>query len=382
MREQEINDSFLEKYLVSQGYTGSDKQPLTKPSVMLLAALSTDILAKGGFGDVVQKVVIHLIEHMLPLDWLLFLSEKWYREHKCHQLRVASLAVWLLNELFPTQNTFNGQFGEHSKESLVGALWASAMLHDHGYALSRMARLRSVLAAENQVGTGLSCEAPSRRFENLRACYEGLFATSLGDRFCVACDSNATAEEINNQLDTEVKEMLREFLGTEAVGLDDKFLDRLCMCNLYDHGIWSAANLSATLCQFGLPWAYLSIQERNAIQTVIHAMAIHNRKDFAGEDFNMCESPVAGILLLADELQEWNRRAVPDTSPLDIGCRVTVGFCDQGNMVICFIYPKNDLAKAGYSCDTVKDWKEDAIKRRIVGAKGLPQIKLSVRAES
>jgi hypothetical protein len=375
-----IDDNFLADYFKHSSvsaYSSIDKNLLTKPSAETLDNVSTSILAKGNFNYVCKEVVAHLIQHMSPLDWLLFLTEQGYREHRCHQIRVAAVAVWLLEELYPNQE----KFGEHRRGAVLGALWASAMLHDHGYALSRLARLRSVLAAEEREGPILKRDVRNTRFANLKACYTDLFAVSLADHFCVPCNSEASAEVINIQLDEQVREALTHYLGMEAIGLDRELLNKLRACYLYDHGLWSAANLSATLNQFGMPWNYLSEPERKTIQMVIHAIAIHNRPDFQGTDFDMSRNPIAGILLLADELQEWERRIVPITEPQDLHCRVEIELANEKQMLIRFIYLAEELLRAKWNRNETERWKKDAIETRVNGADGLPRIEVSVQEE-
>jgi len=158
------------------------------------------------------------------------------------------------------------------------------------------------------------------------------------------------------------------------VGLCRRVVDRLRSGYLYDHGLWSAANLSATLCEFGMPWDDAPQPELDAIRIAAHAMAIHNRKDFRRRDFDIARNPVAGLLVLADELQEWDRRVLPDPEdPAGIWCQVSVAFDRSDRIDICFTYSKKDLVAIKSSREEMRVWKAAVIEDRINGARGLPK---------
>jgi len=307
------------------------------------------------------------------MDWLVFAEEKWYREHCWHQLRVAMLADILLNwELLERSESCNLTVDE-----LAVALWVSALLHDHGFLLSRWARIMPALFTTRTGGIG---KYGREMFLLLLQCYEGLFSSLLTHAFCQmpedtesVCKSDYALDKIGKR----VRSFITDYLGEHRLGLGENTIKRIQEgLNMYDHGVWSALNLTCRLDQAGLPW-HPEQDDTQLLKVIIEAISIHNLEDFCGNDFDIGKNPVAGLLLLADELQEWNRRAVPDHSAMDIGCTVYITRPLNGNMDVKFEYSDEDLTRAKWDIDAVRRWKVRSI-RRLRRARGLPNIRVTV----
>ena len=351
--------------------------PLPAPRIEDLAGLSLTLLMRAGLLDAARSVIRDIVEHLSPVDWILFVEEKWYREHLFHQVRTALLADVLLEfGVVDLERLPEGL----DKETLRAVLFSAALLHDHGFALSRLARIVPAMFSSGIESLG----AHGREmFRLLCRCYEGTFAQSLIRGFCTPPERPERSDKLRCRLDREVREAVAEYLGDRRIGLDARVVDKLSNPivqgepdhrGLYDHGLWSALNLAVRFSEAGVPWH----DRPDAVplaRVLVEAVAIHNRQDFCKDDFDVEHNPIAGVMALADELHEWSRRAVPDNDPVDIRCQLEISRAKQGTkqeeMEIHFIYSEEDLREARWPVEDVREWKQSCLKR-LEGASGLP----------
>jgi hypothetical protein len=131
-------------------------------------------------------------------------------------------------------------------------------------------------------------------------------------------------------------------------------LDRICLSpsvirNLerkapFAHGLWSAINISKRLRESGLPWKSVLGNERESLVNLLEAVAVHHQAVLPKQN------PLVGILVLADELQEWGRVTRGQAEEMvDVGCFVEVERAGDGELWLRFNYSAKDMERVRWS---------------------------------
>ena len=323
-------------------------------------------LASCGFPIPVRLAITEILNHLVPLDWLLFVTEGWYREHLLHQIRVALITQWLL-----CQKVFSRSINKSLPlDKVKGALWAAALIHDHGYALSRLVQPVQIMMNQSAGFHGRRNAVVLRQFCDV---YAGLFSRCLIEPPCRTENENATTGSHE-----KYEKWIREYLGPTKVGLEQKILNKLLnRSGFYNHGLWSAMNLAAKLAEQGMPWD-ANKDDVEIVRLLIEAIAIHDHSDFQHGAFDMDRNPLSAILVLADELDEWKRVNVIRGKGEVIECCVNVNM-HVGRMSIIYNYVRGDLMRAGWAIGGLRKEKKDAVER-LSGAKGMPRLVAVVKA--
>lgn len=231
---------------------------------------------------------------------------KYYRDHCAHQLRVAILGDFLL-DLESDSGRLEDLIKERldlSSEELRTAWWFTGLLHDTGIPLAKL------------------CTAVNwSLFNEILKCYSSLDIEASPMSVNLAGDKLKNREYLSilvKDVPKHWREMLEKGLGEpEYASGTILFTAGYCANKEFqprdlqlDHGVVAAINLLRTL---GPPDRLLkNLPEDKPLIEAARAIAVHNLKNQLKE-VPFEEFPLAFLLILADELQEWSR---PITVPI------------------------------------------------------------------
>ncbi|MCK4999688.1 MAG: hypothetical protein KAS23_09140, partial [Anaerohalosphaera sp.] len=185
------------------------------------AQVTLRLLDKGILPLVANEVIFEITQHSSPCDWLHFIIDDQFREHRMHQIRVALIAQWLIDS-----NTIILPKGI-DKTAISALSWATCICHDHGYALARVAKSVPDLVQRGLCGTE---EDREMRFDHLCDFFKGLFSKSL---------IKSILELVGNT--TDVSECIQQHLGN---AIEQTTLKEIVDKIPSNHGVWSAVNIS------------------------------------------------------------------------------------------------------------------------------------------
>jgi len=248
--------------------------------------------------------ILYLVESLPDLESFLYSTsvKKHYRDHTEHQLRVAVLGDFLL-EQDTEQGTLLGIIAELLElDELVikeKLWWIAGLIHDIGYPLSKMTTavnwslLNQILKCYPQldlevVPMEVTLSQKGAQKEYLKLLEGGLSKKArelirMGAGFC------------------EVRPVpqRKTFLGGDNGHPEYTFTSEIAL----DHGVIGALTLLKSL---GTPEEIKASDEYCGYITAAKAIALHNFKDRL-KDFIFEDNPLAFLLVLVDEIQEWGR---------------------------------------------------------------------------
>lgn len=231
-------------------------------------------------------------------DKLAALSLQRYREHKIHQFNVGVLGLFLLGIYISPSETLKEHISnlkDWPSGDIEKAWLIAAFLHDHARPIKFMLeqaptiRRQKLQSYSNQKHTNnlLRVLEPIKRqvFSiDLRNIYEGLL-------------------EGKNEL-----EDLQEFLSEELDKIE--FSHKVTRDEILDHGILAAVNLTTTLRDNN---AY--IENCDIAKASVRAVATHNLPF----KVDLEKEPISFLLVLCDEIQEFEREITKKTISTRIG---------------------------------------------------------------
>jgi len=249
------------------------------------------------------------------LDWLLCFTGKRYRDHSTHMWDVATLGWDLLHVYFKygvnlhthelmwwfaakSMRNIEARFSNHfqtAKPPIAMAWWLAALLHDHAYPLAHFMqstnKLIKLLSNNQEV---LEQSLPSVRA--LLECFSGLFYDNI---------KSLLNHQPLQEFESHIREFLCEMLVSRwrVIAEEDIPTDE----RLYDHGLWAAANLAGLL-------GSINVNEtmQMYLKPVLKAIILHS----SDKEIDIQKDPLAWLLTLCDEVQEWNRFTIFDTGAI------------------------------------------------------------------
>jgi len=238
------------------------------------------------------------------IDWLLYLSQKRYRDHSSHQLFVGALGWFLLGCRLGEETQTLGQWMSqalHLSETKVAiAWWIASLLHDHAYPLAHILQVAPSSVDENRqvlldtiwglLGFTSARGQASTRSDVFKDLYDYALLTELRS----AIDQASPAHQSRRD---SIRTILTQYLVPHFFSPDE-----LCQTpeSCYDHGVLGAANVAAL---FDIP------ANHPILKAVIRAIGIHNGAA-CPENVDIQKDPLAFLLVLCDECQEWARHIV------------------------------------------------------------------------
>lgn len=323
----------------------------------------------------IRDVLNDCLKASVNIDWLLHLSQKRYRDHSTHALFVAVFGWFLLgcnigrSSKNPKGVTLKKWISkritekrklpeEYPEEYVEVAWWIASLLHDHAYPLQHILRVAPSLAIENskiwldQIWAllGFSPEGTTNPLNKvLKGLYDHTFLRTLRP---------AVEESANDCKRREsILKKLRGHLIAPGFFKDSELCKESESC--YDHGLLGAANISALL----------RGPKNDIIRTAIRAIGIHNGAA-CHEGVDVQNDPLAFLLVLCDECQEWERRTwVEEEKQLksesgSIKLRGPVKGQDGDSLEVIFEYTDPVcLRDTKWDYQSFKDKKEKAFKR-------------------
>lgn len=224
------------------------------------------------------------------LDVLLYLTRKRYRDHYKHQFLVGALGWFLLDIELPGGKTLREEIEDKSQlssEQINQAWWTAALLHDHGYPLSYILRsVREINRVKGEISYG---KGIIDKIRSLYDSYDKVFSHELLSMIQI---------DKLSLMQSKVQRLLLAFIPKEHVNLLAKIENEF----IFDHGVIGAINLVSYLDESGC-----SIDDNSWIKESLIAICFHNSLHLT-PDISFREHPIAFLLRLCDELQEWDRK--------------------------------------------------------------------------
>lgn len=225
---------------------------------------------------------------------------KFYRDHCAHQLRVAVLGDFLL-DLESDAGGMEGIIKDglgFSADEVRTAWWFAGLLHDTGVPLSK-----------------LSTAVNWSLLNEILRCYPSLDIKAVPMLIDLSGNDLGNSEYLSvlvEGMPEPWQRMLKEGLGTSGPMEGVKmFRAGYCLKEEYqptnprmDHGVVAAVNLLRTL---GTPERLRkNLPEDRPLIEAARAISLHNYKELL-KTVRFEDYPLAFVLVLTDELQEWSR---------------------------------------------------------------------------
>lgn len=251
--------------------------------------------------------ILYLIGSLPDLESFLYSTsvKKYYRDHTEHQLRVAVLGDFLLEQSLEQGNLLNivAEVLEMDKQLLKDKIWwITGLIHDIGYPLSKMTTAIN-WSLLNQI---LKCYplldvevVPMEVTLSWKGKFQEAYLTLLEEGL-----SKEAREQIRSGAGFNYEKVPvpspQVFLGGEKGHSEFTFQSSVAL----DHGVVGALTLLRSL---GTPEEIRENEEDfKGYIVAAQAIALHNFKGKL-KDFTFDENPLAFLLVLIDEMQEWGR---------------------------------------------------------------------------
>jgi CheY-like chemotaxis protein len=324
----------------------------------------------GVYGEAVHRVM----GMIMNLDMILFLNKKRYRDHYKHQMAVGLFGIYLLDScVTPGREKLIDyilslkKYSGLKKSDIYLAWWIAAMFHDFAYPISYL------LTNVDQI----------RKIKNEYSEDEG----GIKDIFIKYMDfykSYFTGELLTYFIESYEKDMASNIRTCIEHGLDLVFQSSYkndvdmrgnllgSKESLYDHGVIGSAILAQNIKQ----------EKIDAVMRMaLKAMALHNNKN---NIIKFDDEPIAALLVLCDELQEWERDVYVDGEVLNEFKYIEIKILDNeyNNRAIgkrlCVTFNCDDvdiIERTGWNYDMFIKNKKSNIKR-IIGWHKLERIEI------
>jgi hypothetical protein len=222
-----------------------------------------------------------------------------FREHEVHQLNVGVLGLLLLQVYVSPSETLKEYISnvlDWLPKDVEKAWLITSFLHDHARPIEFMLNKAPIIYRQ-------------KSFPDYHTHLDGLL-----DLFS-PIEKNVFSESLrkiyNGLLDGENKLPDLESLISHEMG-KIQFRHKIKRKEILDHGVLAAINLTTTLRNIN----DIYVDESEIVKTSARAMAIHN---LASERVKLKEEPIAFLLVLCDEMQEWGRETAGEISSIRIG---------------------------------------------------------------
>jgi hypothetical protein len=289
----------LQKELPS--YTSLDIDFIRGKRKSLSSALYDVALERG----IKSEGILYLIQSLPDLESFLYSTSagKYYRDHTEHQLRVAVLGDFLLEQDLGkgTLLTHISDLTELDKDLIKEEVWwVMGLIHDIGYPLQKMTTSINY-SLLNQI---LKCYP----MLDLDVVPFEINISSKKTKPYLKFITEGLSKEAQKLIKTTTKDDLsgisipqvQHFQSSSKGHEEFKFKSEIEL----DHGVVGALSLLKSL---GTPEEIK--ENRDELEGYIkaaQAIALHNFKDHL-PDYNFDNNPLAFLLVLADEMQEWGR---------------------------------------------------------------------------
>jgi len=276
----------------------------------------------------------------------LILSRR-FRDHEVHQCNVGVLGLLLLEIYVSPSETLKEYISSITNwlpEDVEKAWLITAFLHDHARPIEFMLSKAPIVYRQ-------------KSFPDYQAHLDGLF-----DLFR-PIEKNVFSNDLRKIYDGLLKGK-DELPNLENLISDElrkvRCIHKIKRNEILNHGILAAVNLTTTLRSINNVY----VDESEIVKTSARAMAIHN---IASEKVELEKDPIAFLLVLCDETQEWERESIKDTPSIKIG-----KFTSRNDRIffrekfeVFFEYPaSNSLEYINWNAEKFKSGK-NVVKERL-----------------
>jgi hypothetical protein len=252
--------------------------------------------------SVVSKLIELASENRTTDLFLFFGAKKTHRDHYVHTFNVAGLGQFFLDLHVSTGKQLKQYIADNLSCSALDVemtWWLTAMLHDHAYPLYSMMQWLSRLhplakAYPEKKATLIALAKP--HLESLPLVHDDIKKPML--KAIESGDFGLTG------LWDETKLKRRDLFWF----LDPKDLDPLCAKPEVDHAFAAVLNIVFHL----QPWT-TEVKTRTLVRQLLRGILFHTQVPLADgkvSDIHWRPDPMAYLLLICDELQEWSRRTL------------------------------------------------------------------------
>lgn len=252
--------------------------------------------------DVYNRILKNTIISSIDIDALLHLTEKRYRDHCKHQLRVGLLGSFFLNTIYNTDNEKlishfrnSGSTKGMNNDEIFIAWWTAALLHDYAYPISFLLKsadqLRVVKKKYKRQQDNIS-----DAYTNYLNMYSDYFSGELIQEYIKSCDSE-NKDSIRIKIENGLSLIFDSSNPYENTLKSNLLLDHDA---IYDHGVLTAVIISTKIARSNIS---------KPIKQALKAIALHNNHN---NKLSFDKEPLASLLVLSDEMQEWGREMIVD----------------------------------------------------------------------
>lgn len=257
-----------------------------------------DICAKYISGGQEFHLIRSIITESCVVDAFLFLTSKRYRGHEIHQFNVGSLGLFLLKIYVSNSETLEEYIrklkGWESCEDVEKCWLIAAFLHDHAIPIEYIFRVAPVISYYEKAFPTY-CGAYKYFCKALDEAYHNLISGSLFDAYEGILQGRSDLS------------MLEDIVLRELNSINFNY--NIEKDQVLDHGILAAVNITTRLRSKNDDF----VDRNDIIKTATKAIALHN---FSYE-IAFKKDPITFLLVLCDEIQEWEREvaAIPYVAP-------------------------------------------------------------------
>lgn len=279
-----------------------------------------------GARSLLRNQLAFCVQNEFALQFLA--PDKRYRDHFVHQFNVGSLGYILLTIRLPgSGKTLVEEMAETkgwTEKDVYASWWIAALFHDSGYLIPRLFGLYTRLTSLSRKFAHVPLHWPVSLQDwyqeepyALRETYFGHASLTdakasdlvayLTEILCPRLTKVLAAVSEDHRARPKVGEAVREIV-TEALdrlGFSDAVASVL-ESDPWDHGALGACNLLELAQLHDTRWD--GKPEAGVLVEALRAIAVHNSMGVTSID--MKNDPIAYLLVLCDEIQEWGRERV------------------------------------------------------------------------
>jgi hypothetical protein len=329
-----LDQGFLSRELPKlSGYRGVDVADTAGAAGVWIALLTGQCVLAGG-----PEATRDLCPRGQTIDWLLRLTQKRHRDHYQHQWQVVALGAFLLSLdvgegarvwqcVARAIESADGLDSPPTREAVRAAWILAGALHDHAYPVEHI--LRSARWCDDLADCG-ERDAAIGGMRHILEAVQHIYAEPLRD----LVDKPAShGDRLEQSCELVRRNLVRYFVPPV---LSEAELQNLAGAHdaLLGHGLCSAVNLFLNMKGAGLNPRLVTLEEGRAqlacLRHALRAMALHD----APGSMLVCSDtdPLGFLLLLCDEMQDWDRRVLVDEGLVD----------EQGEVWVEGVYPTAD----------------------------------------
>ncbi len=281
--------------------------------------------------EYINNFVLDAISHIVPnfdtilsnhayMEWLLYhnLDHEKYREHIVHPVKVAAIAQWLLTKsnrmdqvISNLDNAKHVQYclaklnmaksffrsGTDRKKIIRGALWLAGLCHDLGY------------------GHNFFCQLEKRMLESYRFYSADAAAGSIAGFDPRLLLQSLLPYHLMDEADLNNCWALDSMTNRDSMSPKEGWKLRSYENFACNHSIAGALNLLCLLQEVVEYWPKINPKLILTFELAAEAILLHDLTKEAnfspprgrGAFINFQQTPLAVILVLADEIQDWGR---------------------------------------------------------------------------